>query len=190
MRLDALLSEQLHEHHAGQFVTLGPGRQTVDATRGQESLRGDGRVRVYPRRGRQRRAQVFDDVAQALLDERALSVIQKLQAVIDFDRGDNRYEHGIVKRGQRVGLEVGLHQLDLVLLADGEETIVAVLGGVSASSSLSSTLRKESRGMCRPMTTRQTVIGVASTRPTGPQSQVQPTAAKMSAIGDTPVLAP
>ena len=40
------------------------------------------------------------------------------------------------------------------------------------------------------MTTRQTVSGVASTRPTGPQSHVQKTAAMISAIGETPVLEP
>jgi hypothetical protein len=40
------------------------------------------------------------------------------------------------------------------------------------------------------MTTRQTVSGVASTSPTGPQSQVQNTAATISAMDETPVLEP
>ena len=44
--------------------------------------------------------------------------------------------------------------------------------------------------MCRPITTRHTVNGVARTSPTGPHIQVQNTAATMSAIDDTPVLDP
>ncbi len=71
-----------------------PGPADRNAASGQESLRGVSRVRVHPRRNG-RRAEV-DDVAQTLADERA-SVIEELQAVIDFDRGDDRDGHGIVK---------------------------------------------------------------------------------------------
>jgi hypothetical protein len=106
--IDALLSEQLYEHRAGQRVALGPGGQTVNGTSRQWSLRGEVRVRVGSGRGGRTRAQVLHDIAQALLDESALSVIQEFPAVIDLDCGDNGDEHGIVKRGQGVCLEVGL----------------------------------------------------------------------------------
>src|SRR5215217_37257 len=49
---------------------------------------------------------------------------------------------------------------------------------------------KESRSMWRPRTTRQTVRGVAKTRPIGPQSIVQNVAARTTATGDRPVLWP
>src|SRR4029077_18633036 len=54
----------------------------------------------------------------------------------------------------------------------------------------SADLRNSSRGTCRPITAKHTVIGVESTRPTGPQSHVQNTAEMINAIGDTPVFAP
>ena len=43
---------------------------------------------------------------------------------------------------------------------------------------------------CRPSTTRQTVSGVTSSSPIGPHSQVQNTAAAMTARGESPVLDP
>src|SRR3954468_18294269 len=44
--------------------------------------------------------------------------------------------------------------------------------------------------MCRPITATQTVSGVASSSPTGPQSQVQKTTAVMMAMGASPALLP
>src|SRR6476660_5905284 len=51
-------------------------------------------------------------------------------------------------------------------------------------------LRNSSRGTCRPMTAKHTVIGAESTRPTGPHNQVQNIAEMIKATGDTPVCAP
>src|SRR6476646_6593278 len=45
-------------------------------------------------------------------------------------------------------------------------------------------------GTYLPITTRQTVRGVESSNPTGPQSHVQNTAATSTANADMPVLAP
>src|SRR5262249_9478394 len=50
--------------------------------------------------------------------------------------------------------------------------------------------RNSRRGTCRPITARHTVIGVESTRPTGPHSQVQNTAEMIKASGETPGFAP
>src|SRR3954447_23986350 len=52
------------------------------------------------------------------------------------------------------------------------------------------TWRNWSCGTCRPITTMQTVSGVASRTPTGPHSVIQKTAAAMIATGDSPVLLP
>ena len=52
------------------------------------------------------------------------------------------------------------------------------------------TWRNWSCGTCRPITTMQTVSGVASSTPTGPQSVIQKTAAAMIASGESPVLLP
>src|SRR5262245_13766387 len=46
------------------------------------------------------------------------------------------------------------------------------------------------RGMYLPITTRQTVIGVASSRPSGPHSHVQQSAETTIATCDTPALLP
>jgi hypothetical protein len=44
--------------------------------------------------------------------------------------------------------------------------------------------------MYLPITTRHTVIGMASSKPIGPHSHVQNAAATSNAIGDTPVRLP
>ena len=49
---------------------------------------------------------------------------------------------------------------------------------------------KRKLSMCLPMTTRQTVRGVASSRPTGPHSMVQKSVAMTTATGDRPVCWP
>ncbi len=58
------------------------------------------------------------------------------------------------------------------------------------SSSLSRISRNERRGMWRPITTRQTVSGVDSSKPTGPHNVVQTSAAKIRAKDKTPALVP
>src|SRR5689334_17878851 len=50
--------------------------------------------------------------------------------------------------------------------------------------------RKRRRGTYLPMTARQTVKGVDRNNPIGPQSQLQKTAAMMTANEETPVLEP
>jgi hypothetical protein len=50
--------------------------------------------------------------------------------------------------------------------------------------------RKPIDGRCLLRTMRQTVSGVASKRPTDPQSQVQKMTATRRATGDTPALWP
>src|SRR5437899_12322194 len=51
-------------------------------------------------------------------------------------------------------------------------------------------LRNSMLGTYRPITTTQTVNGVARNKPTGPQSQVQNTAAIRIARGEMPVVFP
>jgi hypothetical protein len=93
------LSQQLHEHRAGQLVAIGTGRQTIHAAGGRRGEHGGGLVRVGSGPDWRTRAKVFHDVAQTLLDMRALVVIQDFKTVIDLDRSDDGDEHRIVKRG-------------------------------------------------------------------------------------------
>src|SRR6476659_2723307 len=64
------------------------------------------------------------------------------------------------------------------------------LYGSKTGSLPSKTSKKESCGTCLPITSRQTVKGVANRRPTGPHNQSQKTAATKIATGDTPVCFP
>src|SRR5689334_797643 len=62
--------------------------------------------------------------------------------------------------------------------------------GSSTGSSPRSTSKTANCGTYFPITTSNTVRGVESKSPIGPQSQVQKTADTRTAIGDTPVLEP
>src|SRR3954470_188586 len=62
--------------------------------------------------------------------------------------------------------------------------------GVSAGSSAKITARKRNERTLRPSTAKHTVNGVESSRPTGPQTQIQNSAETSSANEDTPVRRP
>src|SRR5690348_9350090 len=62
--------------------------------------------------------------------------------------------------------------------------------GSRTTLSPSSTSNTASCGTYFPITTSNTVSGVESSRPIGPHSHVQKTAATSTAIGETPVLEP
>src|SRR2546423_12114561 len=64
------------------------------------------------------------------------------------------------------------------------------MGGSSAGWSLSSVSTNFRNGTYRPSTARQTVSGVASTSPIGPQSQVQKAIITSVAASDTPAPRP
>src|ERR1044072_7381424 len=62
--------------------------------------------------------------------------------------------------------------------------------GVSAGSSAKITERKRNERTLRPSTAIHTVSGVESSRPTGPQTQIQNSADTSNANDDTPVRRP
>src|SRR5688572_22982552 len=62
--------------------------------------------------------------------------------------------------------------------------------GVSAGSSAKITARKRNERTLRPSTAIQTVSGVDSSRPTGPQTQIQNSADTSNANDETPVRRP
>ena len=111
---------------------------------------------------------------QAPLESVALGIVQRGQ------------QQRVVHRRRRVRLDVPLDEVrGFALIARQQPLIVVVLGrqrgrvGHQRADELQP-------GTCLPSTTRHTVSGVASSRPSGPQSQVQNATDTSSATCDTP----
>ena len=73
--------------------------------------------------------EVFDDVAYALLDGITLFTVQRRALVVSLDGSNDGDEHRIVKRSQRVLLNVGIRHFTRFVQADGEEPVITLLGG-------------------------------------------------------------
>ena len=87
-----------------------------------------GFVRVDLRCDLRKCAQVFDDITQTLFDEQSLLVVEQLEPAIRLCRNDHWNKHRVVERRERICLQIGLHKLQFVLLADRQQAMVAVFG--------------------------------------------------------------
>jgi hypothetical protein len=72
--------------------------------------------------------QILDDIAKSLLYEHSLLIVKQFEPVIRLCRNDHRNEHRVIERRERIPLQIGLHKLQFVLLANRQQAMVAVFG--------------------------------------------------------------
>jgi hypothetical protein len=75
------------------------------------------------------RTQVFDDIAKGLLYEYSLLIVKQFEPVIRLSGNDHRNEYRVIERRERIPLQIGLHKLQFVLLANRQQAMIAVFGG-------------------------------------------------------------
>jgi hypothetical protein len=184
LRQESLASKQLSQQ-AG-----GCGVETVTCADAQDPATGGDRL---IRRRRSRLEGLRQIVGDGVDQSREVSGARRLQHValpVLLGKQQCRQDDALQDFVQRAFLEQVLGQfLGFVWIAR-EQPPVELNLGASSGWSPSRTSKNCSCGTCRPSTTMQTVRGVASSNPTGPQRVVQNTAATVIASGERPVLEP
>ena len=119
-RFETSLAQQLGEHGPGELVAFLPSWQAANTVGNchcrhwwflRRILLGHDIVASGLRREYRARAEIFDHVADALLDLVELLLVQCIQSRISLRRGDHWDENRIVERGQRIRFQVLLPRI-------------------------------------------------------------------------------